>query len=195
MHCLDYPRSLDLEMICFYGQTHTITALCPRRASSCRGSGFMKVRISALDKKVVETLEAHKVSYELDNNGRVIRLALNGIEIDNTILEEVTQVTRLRNLSLGNSTITEDGLARIAGLQSLESLGLSRTNISDRGLEDLENLRNLRHLWLHNCKSVSISEIQELTRVLPGLVVYSEFRDAHVLRRECHGMSPTQSSC
>ena len=55
---------------------------------------------------------------------------------------------KLRRLNLSKTTITDEGLARIAGLRRLEQLRLASSAITDAGLADLAQLSKLRHLHL-----------------------------------------------
>jgi hypothetical protein len=52
-------------------------------------------------------------------------------------------------LSLGDTQVTDEGVAKLSGLSRLNRLSLLGTDISDTGLEHLQGLPNLQQVMLH----------------------------------------------
>jgi mono/diheme cytochrome c family protein/uncharacterized membrane protein len=63
-------------------------------------------------------------------------------------LAALRSMKNLRRLHLDRTTITDAGLAHVAGLTQLESLNLHGTSITDAGLVHLRALKRLRALYL-----------------------------------------------
>ena len=59
---------------------------------------------------------------------------------------------RLKNLSLGRTSVTDRGMQALSDCEQLEWLDLSLTAISDNGLQSLTGLTNLRQLFLERTK-------------------------------------------
>jgi uncharacterized membrane protein len=79
--------------------------------------------------------------------------ALHSLDLGETAvtdagLASLTEMRALRRLHLDRTGITDAGLAHLAGLTSLESLNLHGTAITDAGLEHLHRLTRLRALYL-----------------------------------------------
>jgi len=67
-------------------------------------------------------------------------------------LRHVTGLTRLQNLELGYTNVTDEGLAHAAELTGLTRLSLHSTKVTDEGLVHLPNLRQLKDLNLMGTK-------------------------------------------
>ncbi len=77
-------------------------------------------------------------------------------------------VPRLQTLSLNNTGITQQGLAKVAEFDSLLTLSLWHTPITDEGLKQLIKLTRLRSLSLGNTK-VSEQGVETLKKLMPNL--------------------------
>jgi hypothetical protein len=73
---------------------------------------------------------------------------------------------RLKSLSIEKSTVTDDGLAAIAGQSDLIYLWLDDTRISDAGLLHLRQMKRLKYLYIRN-SLVTDAGIAALKRELP----------------------------
>ena len=70
-------------------------------------------------------------------------------QMTDTVLEQLSRVTSIRELRLGNSKgLSDDGIRHLARLQQLRHLDLSMTAITDRGLQFLQALPALESLNL-----------------------------------------------
>ena len=78
------------------------------------------------------------------------KLDLSGPETtDEVLAEKVKGLTKLKELYLNNTKITDAGLVHLKGLTKLERLWLSNTQVTDAGLMHLKILTKLErlHLW------------------------------------------------
>jgi hypothetical protein len=100
------------------------------------------------DEAVLIALDCYEPMYQVDANGRVIKLRLTGRHLPGPILAEVGKLKELRNLDFYGVTITDDGLAHLKDLSKLRALGLGGTSITDQGLIHLEKLPSLEYVWL-----------------------------------------------
>jgi len=80
-------------------------------------------------------------------------LDLSGTQIDNTGLQAVGELRRLRLLSLANTRVTGSGLQQLRGLVELEELSLMGTHVSAAGLRHLASLPRLARLSLAGVES------------------------------------------
>jgi hypothetical protein len=72
-------------------------------------------------------------------------------------LAGIPDVARIRNLSLGRTTVTDEGLARLAGAKDLEWLDLSLTAASDEGLKSIAVAAGLKQLFLEGTQVTDAS--------------------------------------
>jgi hypothetical protein len=124
-----------------------------------------------LDEKVLLALDYYDPVYQVDEDGRVIKLHLVWRHLPDSVLAEIGKLAELRNIDLACSTVTDDGLAHLQGLQKLSGLGLGGTKITDNGLAHLEKLQSLRYLWLPK-NSVTQAGVEQLKEARPDLSVY-----------------------
>ncbi len=98
-------------------------------------------------------------------------------------LDALNQLKTLEYLDLSDTALTDDGLARLAGLTELRNLSLSGTRISDAGLEQLKNMTFLEVLALNRLPitDVGLSRLQTLPRLKEVSVVGGKVTQAGVL--------------
>jgi len=84
----------------------------------------------------------------------VIQVAV--LEPDDSLMVHIGRLRHLQWLGIWGGTVTDSGLAAIAGLTNLRGLYLSNTRITDAGLAHLTGLRN--------CKDVTVTS----TKVTPA---------------------------
>ena len=82
-------------------------------------------------------------------------------------LAHVAGLVELRRLSLTNTDVTDAGLAHLKGLARLESLNLERTKVTDEGLKHLLGLTKLQTLKLQGT-AVTREGAQKVREALPG---------------------------
>lgn len=86
---------------------------------------------------------------EAVREGRSDQIRLDRTMVSDEQLDELDGLEdKLRNINLSHSTISDAGLARIAGMHNLVQLRLASDRVTDAGLECLANLKQLRHLHL-----------------------------------------------
>ena len=84
------------------------------------------------------------------------------IVIDDQWVKKLTGQTKLVDLNLEGSDITDSALETLSKLSSLETLDLSETLITDRALDTLKNMHHLKVLALTStqCSQEKIREIR-----------------------------------
>jgi hypothetical protein len=97
----------------------------------------------------------------------VLKADLRGFSNAPAVLDSLKPLTKLRELSLYNTAVTDADLERLRGLPELHTLNLSDTKITDAGLATLQSLPNLRTLYLNNTK-ITDAGLQYL-RGMPNL--------------------------
>jgi internalin A len=89
----------------------------------------------------------------LDYISHVVRVDLVGVGPDGPStgaeLDHVVRLTRIEQLGLWETSISDARLADLGGLTRLRSLGLHKTRVGDQGLANLKGLPALRVLWLN----------------------------------------------
>ena len=87
--------------------------------------------------------KAAGVSYEqLDEQFRSF------LDVTDDDLAHIPDVSSIRNLSLGRTSVTDAGLAHLAGCKNLEWLDLSLTSVGNEGLKSLAASDRLKQLFL-----------------------------------------------
>jgi len=79
------------------------------------------------------------------------RLDARGLCASDDDLKAVRKMTKLEDLNLCYTQVTDKGLEHLAGLTQLKELDLFGTGVSGDGLKHLRNLKNLRTLVLGFC--------------------------------------------
>jgi len=82
----------------------------------------------------------------------ILSIKLDGTGVGNVDLDRLSAAGGLRELSLANTRISDDGLAYVANLQHLTNLNLSRTAITSAGLAHLTRLSELTELNLERTR-------------------------------------------
>jgi len=125
------------------------------------------------DTQALEGLAAYNAIPTLDEQGRVVKLKLEGPLVDNQALMLVKQLTELKDLSLYGSSITDEGLLHLYEARQLEALGLGKTKVTRRGLAHIERLPALRWLWVTENTSLTPIQIENFQKkAVPGITVY-----------------------
>ena len=85
-------------------------------------------------------------------------------------LENLKELTQLRELSLDSTKVTDAGLAHLNQLNELRYLGISYTDVTDAGLEQLKGLPKLRDLDLSgtHVTDAGLEYFKELTLLVLG---------------------------
>jgi hypothetical protein len=79
------------------------------------------------------------------------------LNVTDNDLAGIPSLDRLRNLSLGRTSVTDAGLAHLAGAKSLEWLDLSGTPITDKGAAIIADMTRLTQLFLEGTKITDAS--------------------------------------
>lgn len=98
---------------------------------------------------------------------QVAWLDLGDTRVSDSGLAVLTGMPHLMRLHLNGTGVTDGGLRHLTGLEKLEYLNLYGTGISDEGVEHLEELRGLKTLYLWRT-GVTKEGIQRLKSRLPA---------------------------
>lgn len=79
----------------------------------------------------------------------LVTLKLSHPTLGARIAPQLESLTELRQLDLGGTSMTDEGLQALAKLPSLRVVQLDRTQVTNRGLEHLAHLGSLEELNLH----------------------------------------------
>ena len=82
------------------------------------------------------------------NRATEVDMEFAGDDVDDRPLQYLTPLTRLKQLNLSSTRITDAGLKTIEGLVNLKGLGLSFTGVTDLGMKHLAALTRLEELAL-----------------------------------------------
>jgi hypothetical protein len=74
------------------------------------------------------------------------------LNVTNADLAAIPDVSSIKNLSLGRTSVTDAGLAHLAGCKKLEWLDLSLTAAGDEGLKSIAAASGLKRLFLEGTK-------------------------------------------
>src|SRR5258708_823101 len=100
----------------------------------------------------------------------VYRVNLEGTEFGDGDVSKLVCLSRLRDLLVRRTQITDDGLASISRLSQLWRLDLTATRVTDVGLCRLRRLARLKRIGLAYTR-VSEAGVVELEALIPGLRV------------------------
>jgi hypothetical protein len=83
-------------------------------------------------------IETKKVQARIERNddGEIVGLRLDGVRLEPGDIDLVASLGLLERLSLNRTTITDDGLTKLAELRRLRGLSLNHTLVTDRGIAD-----------------------------------------------------------
>lgn len=100
---------------------------------------------------------------------------LTWLDLGNTSISDngiafIAPLKNLTRLHLQNTGVTDEGLVHLKDLHYLEYLNLHGTSVSDDGIQHLSNLKNLRqlYLWQTNVTGEGIAQLKES---LPGVEI------------------------
>jgi hypothetical protein len=85
---------------------------------------------------------------ERDEEGRVVALFLDGVNLETGDIEIIISFRQLQRLSLSHTTISDRDLARLANLPRLQGLRLNYTAIGDDGVASLARFPKLKSVCM-----------------------------------------------
>lgn len=101
------------------------------------------------------------------------KVVFNGTKLTDDELIELNlhELSRLKNLGLHSTHITDEGLDAIVKIGTLTDLELSNTEITDAGLAKLGDMRQLKTLYLYN-NAITPDAVGRLQTRLPDCKIY-----------------------
>jgi hypothetical protein len=124
------------------------------------------------EKDPLKNLERYKAKWEVDDQGDVVRVVLEGAQVTNEALDQVVKLPKLKSLSLAWSSVTDQGLEKLQNMTSLEALGITNTPVTDQGLKHLEAIPSLRYVWVCETDKLTKQGIASLRETIDGVNVY-----------------------
>lgn len=104
---------------------------------------------------------------------RIGDLTITGSRMTDAGLHHLAPLTSLWKLRLGRSAITDAGLGRLKSLKSLETLSLTETELTDSSVQTLAGFQSLRSLNLDR-SGISPAGIEQLKKALPKARISEE---------------------
>ena len=87
-----------------------------------------------------------------DPDGNIIRLSLNEYVFVDDDWRAIEKIETLQSLGLFKSSVTNDDLARLAGLPKLSGIVLSSTEVTDEAIIHVANIASLRSACLFDVR-------------------------------------------
>ena len=139
----------------------------------CQGNSAPEVAspVPSPDEPVLRALDHYNPMYQVDEDGRVVRLRLTWQDLPGPVLAEIGKLTELQKLDLANSSADDEGLAQLKDLQNLRNIGLTGTRVTDKGLAHLQKLESLQWVWLPK-QTVSKRAVEKLQEARPDMHLY-----------------------
>ncbi|AGA30024.1 leucine-rich repeat domain-containing protein [Singulisphaera acidiphila] len=108
----------------------------------------------------------------LSDATRIGDLTITGSRMTDAGLHHLAPLPSLWKLRLGRSAITDAGLGRLKSLKSLETLSLTETKLTDSSVETLAGFQSLKSLNLDR-SGISPAGIERLKQALPKTQISS----------------------
>jgi internalin A len=130
------------------------------------------LRADDAEEKAVAMVKKFKGNYVRDDkaDGKPVTIVnLAGVKTltDDDLKVIVAGFPQVKDLTVAESMVTDDGLKELKALSKLESLSLTRTKITDAGLKNLKDMKGLKMLHVIDTK-VTEAGVKDLKKALPG---------------------------
>jgi hypothetical protein len=123
------------------------------------------------DEPVLAALDYLEPMYQLNADGRVIRLRITWRHLPASALKDIGRLSELRAVDFFGTTLTDEGLAELKGLSNLRNAGLGGTRLTDRALPELAKIPSLQWVWLPKDR-ISQAAVDKLKQARPDMHVY-----------------------
>lgn len=100
------------------------------------------------DPKSIETLTATATELKKDGDGFVTEVSFRGATIDDSALEPLAGLRRVRSVLLNDTAVTDAGMAALGKVATLQNIDLRGCATSNAGLASLTALKDLKALRL-----------------------------------------------
>ena len=115
--------------------------------------------------------------HEMDTDGRVIILKLEGVQFDDSAVALAGKFPELQRLSIWKSTITDAGLEKLPVLKNLVKMNIIAHGVTDRGLLALRKQPSLKDVWLVETEHVTAAGMDSLKKANPGIRLHVMNKD------------------
>ena len=120
------------------------------------------------ESQILADITAYGGRYELDAEGHIERLLLEGPQVTDEALADVHTLPHLRRLSLARSSVTDKGLLAVLECKRLQNLGLTNTRVTDAGLAQLRQMASLQNVWVTENDKLTPRGVAALRKALPA---------------------------
>jgi len=111
-----------------------------------------------------------QVALLLPLKDQLLSLDLGRTAIGDGAMQQVVNLTSLRQLNLQHTRISDAALKKIQSLSKLQALNIVGTNVTDAGLQDLRQVTSLRKIWCYKTQ-VTRSGVTKLLQARPDIAV------------------------
>lgn len=101
---------------------------------------------------------------------QLVWLKTGDLPVNDSHLDQLSQLTQLTKLSLERTAITDAGLMQLNTLTNLQYLNLNQTKITATGIKSLVGLKNLQSLYIYGT-GVEATDLADLQQVFPNTKV------------------------
>ncbi|HLX90982.1 MAG TPA: c-type cytochrome domain-containing protein [Puia sp.] len=101
---------------------------------------------------------------------QLVSLNLDKMPVTDNDLQNIGQLTNLRDLNLSFSKITGSGLATLSNLSHLKTISLTNTKVKKDDILQIAPLKELRHVYLWNT-NIHIADAQSIKKRYPALEI------------------------
>ena len=114
--------------------------------------------------------ENHRPRVEHNADGDIVILRLDGMQVQpKDSFDALSRLTRLSDLTLNYTNISDEQLKRVAELHELKSITLNHTAVGDQGLKALAGMEKLSVLCLGGVKATP-EGVRALKKAKPKLL-------------------------
>lgn len=115
------------------------------------------------DAAAVKALQGLAKELKRDGNGNVVEVNFRETEIDDSALEHLAGLPRLRSVLLNKMAVTDAGLAMLGKIETLENIDLRGCATTNEGVSHLAGLPKLRGLKLSTRQAEDTSDLSSAT--------------------------------
>ncbi|MFK7779425.1 MAG: hypothetical protein QM501_15075 [Gimesia sp.] len=127
-----------------------------------------KVEVSKEELKLAEALTAAGAKLKTDKDSFVIEVDFRNANIDDSALQGIEGLSRLRSLLLNKTKITDAALEPVGKIQTLENLDLRDCSLNNKALSHLTGLSKLKALRLSGNSDIdddAMADVNKLTNL------------------------------
>lgn len=137
-----------VSLVAGCNRTTEPTGNSPTGAGSSETVSQQKLAPEPDDAESIAGLEEVGAKLKKDGDGLVIEADFRGLTIDDSALEHLAGLRRVRSVLLNETGVSDEGMATVGKVATLQNVDLRGCTISNAGLEPLAALSDLKALRL-----------------------------------------------